>query len=135
MSLYPKIFYVEDDEMSRMVIEILLKDALGLTDVIIFHDSHDFSNRIDEFPFMPDIIFLDIHVKPHDGFEMLDMLRQHPVFSDKPIVALTASVMNEEVDLLKSRGFDGVLAKPINEETFPDQLNRILQGEKIWSVL
>ncbi|MCU0481094.1 MAG: response regulator [Anaerolineae bacterium] len=135
MSHYPKVFYVEDDEMSRIVIEILLKESLGLSDVIVFPDSQDFENKIDEFPFIPDIIFLDIHVKPYDGFQMLDILRQHPVFANKPIVALTASVMNEEVDLLKTSGFDGVLAKPINEATFPDQLNRILQGEKIWSIL
>ncbi len=45
----------------------------------------------------PDVILLDIHVKPYSGFEMLEMLRKMNGFVDVPVVALTASVMNEEV--------------------------------------
>lgn len=127
MSDYPRVLYVEDDALSRMVIQILLHEALGLSHVVIFEDSRDFEARIDEFPFVPDIIMLDIHVKPLNGFQMLNILRQHPVYQNKPIVALTANVMNEEVDQLKVAGFDGVLAKPINQATFPDILHRVLE--------
>ncbi len=134
MSQYPKVFYVEDDPMSRMVLEILLREQMGLLHVVIFADSNNFEDRIDEFPFVPDIIFLDIHLKPLNGFQMLEILREHPVFKSKPIVALTASVMNEEVKQLQESGFDGVLAKPIKEDTFPDILKRLLDGEQIWSV-
>jgi CheY-like chemotaxis protein len=134
MNANPHIFYVEDDPLSRMVIEILLREVLGLSHVVIFEDSREFEDRIDEFPFVPDIIFLDIHVKPLNGFQMLNILRQHPVYQNKPIVALTASVMNEEVDKLRVSGFDGVLAKPISEVTFPDLLNRLLDGENIWNI-
>jgi len=41
--------------------------------------------------------------------------------------------MNEEVELLRTAGFDGVIGKPINHATFPDLLMRILKGEKIWN--
>jgi CheY-like chemotaxis protein len=134
MSQYPKVFYVEDDPMSRMVLEILLREQMGLLHVVIFSDSSNFEDRIDEFPFVPDIILLDIHLKPLNGFQILGILRQHPVYKSKPIVALTASVMNEEVKQLQEAGFDGVLAKPLNEDTFPDTLQRLLDGEQIWSV-
>lgn len=134
MSDYPRILYVEDDPLSRMVIDILLREALGLSHVMIFEDSENFETRIKEFPFVPDIILLDIHVKPINGFQMLSILRHHPVYQNKPIVALTASVMNEEVDKLRESGFDGVLAKPISEVTFPNLLSRLLNGEHIWNI-
>jgi len=84
---------------------------------------------------IPNIIFLDIHVKPYDGFEMLAMLRLDAVFHRTPIVALTASVMNEEVQQLRLMGFDGCLAKPIDLDTFPEILSRLLNGETIWRII
>lgn len=129
----PSIVYVEDDAQSREVMQILLSEVMGLSEVVFFADSTNFIQRIEATS--PDVILLDIHVRPHDGFEMLAMLRQHPRFQDKYIVALTASVMNEEIQQLKNAGFDGVIAKPIDMETFPSLLEQILHGKKIWTVI
>lgn len=129
------ILYVEDDTMSRKVMELLLKGRMKLQNVTIFEDSSDFMTRASNVSPAPDVIFLDIHVDPLDGFEMLSMLRTSDNFRNTPIVAMTASVMNEEVAQLQSSGFDGCIAKPIDKNEFPDLLERILQGEKIWSIL
>jgi CheY-like chemotaxis protein len=134
MNSFPKVLYVEDDALSRMVVEILLREKLYLSHVVIFPDSRDFRVNLDHLPFEPDIILLDIHIKPLDGFQMLHILRGHPVFAQKRIAALTASVMNEEVVRLRDAGFDGVLSKPLDENMFPAQLTRLLNGEKIWSI-
>ncbi|MFN8527145.1 MAG: response regulator [Anaerolineae bacterium] len=135
MKDYPGVVYVEDDELSRMIVDILLREQLGLSRVVIFEDSENFMKRLESLPFIPDVILLDIHVKPINGFQMLSLLRAHPVYSCRLIVALTASVMNEEVELLKHAGFDGVFAKPLNELNFPAVLDRILVGDQIWNVL
>ena len=82
-----------------------------------------------------DVIFLDIHVQPYNGFEMLEQLRRSPRYDDTPIVALTASVMNEEVQQLKVAGFNGCLSKPVDTDTFPDTLQRIVDGEEIWRII
>lgn len=134
MHNYPAILYVEDDPMSRIVIEILLHEVMGLSNVVILEDSTDFEQTINSLSVEPDIILLDIHMKPLSGFEMLHILRHHPVYNTKPIVALTASVMSEEIDQLREAGFNGVLAKPLNEATFPDTLTRLLHGEYIWKI-
>lgn len=135
MSDYPRVLYVEDDPMSRLVIDILLREQVGLHHLAIFEDSQDFIARVETLPFIPDIVLLDIHVKPIDGFEMLELLRNHTTYQSKPIVALTASVMNEDIARLKGAGFNGVLAKPIDSGTFPDTLNRLLKGESIWKIV
>lgn len=129
------ILYVEDDVMSRKVMEMLLKNRMKLQNVTIFADSSDFIERAKHVSPKPDIIFLDIHVDPIDGFEILALLRASDNFRNTPVVAMTASVMNEEVAQLQSAGFDGCIAKPIDKNEFPDLLERILQGERIWSIL
>lgn len=135
MSNYPAILYVEDDPTSRQVMQVMLQMAMGLTNIYIFPDSENFLERVESLNPPPDIIFLDIHVPPYDGFEMLQMLRSHPDFQNTPIVGLTASVMNEEVARLKSAGFDGVIAKPIDQTKFPSTLERFLRGEQVWRVI
>jgi CheY-like chemotaxis protein len=129
------LLYVEDDVQSCEIMQLLIQEILGLPNLVIFEDSADFMERVTQLIPQPDVILLDIHVHPHDGFSMLNMLRNHPDYHQKPIVALTASVMNEEIQQLQDAGFDGIIAKPINMDTFPETLTRIMNGERIWHVL
>ncbi len=131
----PAVLYVDDDAPSRKLMRLLLSGRMKLPHVTIFEDSENFLDRIKALEAKPDVIFLDIHVKPYSGFDMLKTLRDIEWTRGIPIVALTASVMNEEVQTLKSAGFDGCLAKPINLNTFPDAFQRILQGETVWHIV
>ncbi len=127
------ILYVEDDPGSRKVMRLLVS-RLGSPRLTIFNDSYDFLDRVTALHPQPTLFLLDIHVRPYDGFAMLDMLRAHPNFTSTMAVALTASVMNAEVRQLKAAGFDGVLAKPLKFHEFPATLERISTGERIWTV-
>src|SRR5687768_2584523 len=131
--MLPAFLYVEDDALSREIMEMLL-GALGYTELVIFEDSHDFVTRLDKLDIVQNVIFLDIHIKPHDGFEMLKMLRHHPRLGGQKIIALTASVMNEEVIRLQQAGFDGAISKPLDFDEFPSLLEQILNGERIWHI-
>jgi CheY-like chemotaxis protein len=135
MGVDPVVLYVEDDLRSRKLMEFFLTKSMNLSNVTVFEDSAEFEKRLEALTPLPEVIFLDIHVKPFSGFEMLKVIRVNPALSHVPVVALTASVMNEEIQLLRSAGFDGCLAKPIEIETFPECLDRILAGEKVWRIL
>lgn len=126
--------YVEDDPMSRQALSLVLTRVLKAKEVTIFEDSTNFMERVNALETQPDIIFLDIHVPPYNGFEMLKMLRAKPEFEKTPIIALTASVMNEEVTLLRSSGFSGAIGKPVNVANFPKLIQRVLNGETIWHI-
>lgn len=130
----PVILYVEDDFLSREVMHALLIRSMGYRNLTIFEDSTDFMNRLETLDSKPDVIFLDIHMEPVDGFMMLRQIRQNDIFCSTKVVALTASVMNEEVKMLKDAGFNGVIAKPLDADTFPKTLQRILNGEHVWNV-
>ena len=127
--------YVEDDSLSREIMTMLMENAMGVEHLTIFADSTDFLSRVQALDDTPDVVMLDIHVKPYDGFEMLTMLRQQPAYSSTKIIALTASVMNEEIERLRVSGFDGAIAKPLSIGTFPELMKRVLNGETIWHIV
>jgi two-component system, cell cycle response regulator DivK len=125
---------VEDDSSNRLVMKLLVEKTLNVRYYAIFEDSTDFLPRVRSLPVRPNIILLDIHVSPFNGFQMLNMIREDPVYFDTKVVALTASVMNEEVEKLRKSGFDGAIGKPITLSTFPVVIERIMNGESIWQV-
>lgn len=126
--------YVEDDALSREIMQMIMQMGLGVKQLVMFEDSSNFMQRLSNLAETPDVIMLDIHVKPHDGFQMLAMLRADARYQHAKIIALTASVMNEEVDRLRQNGFDGAIAKPLSMQTFPDLLQRVINGESVWHI-
>lgn len=126
--------YVEDDEKSRRVMALLMERVLKVKHVTMFPDSTDFMKNLLAMPSRPDMILLDIQMQPVDGFGVLKLLRAHPDYQTVPVIALTASVMNEEVERLRAEGFTGVIAKPIDPRLFPTLMVRLFNGESIWHI-
>jgi len=126
--------YVEDDASNRKVMQLIMQKAMNVNDLAIFENSNDFMTRVKALPQIPQVALLDIHVRPYDGFTMLEMLRADPDYQNTKTIALTASVTNEEVEKLRTSGFDGAISKPLRVSTFPGLLIRILNGEKIWHI-
>ena len=127
--------YVEDDPLSQEIMRMIMAHGMGVEGLIIFDDSYDFMKRTLSLNPKPEIILLDIHVTPQDGFEMLSLLRANHEFRAAKIIALTASVMNEEVERLRLAGFDGAIAKPLSLHTFPALMQQIIAGEHVWHVV
>jgi CheY-like chemotaxis protein len=127
--------YVEDDPRSRQVMSLIMTKAMGVQHLTIFEDSVDFEAHLKAIDPAPNIILLDVHVQPYDGFAMLDMVRQNPELREVKVIALTASVMNEEVQKLRTRGFDGAIGKPLSVAIFPGLIERIVAGEAVWHVV
>lgn len=135
MKMTEQLFlYVDDDAMSRQVMQLLVEDLLEPTRLISWADSRDFLGRCRGLPRKPDMIFLDIHIKPISGFEMLALLRSEAGLADARVVAVTASVMNEEILRLQQAGFDALISKPLDAAFFPRLLARIQRGEHVWYI-
>jgi len=130
----PILVYVEDDENSILVMKMVVERVMGLPTLHVLQSRADFIQQVKELGVVPDIFLLDIQMKPYDGVELLSMLRDDPQFTKSKVIALTASVTNEEVSLLKSSGFDGAISKPLNIEIFPDLIARIINGDSVWHI-
>lgn len=128
------LLYVEDDPSNRLVMKLLIEKTLGTKNYTIFENSANFMAQLRSLPTRPNIILLDIHIAPFNGFQLLRMIRVDAVYVDTKIIALTASVMNEEVEKLRESGFDGAIGKPIALATFPSVIERLLKGERVWQI-
>jgi len=70
----------------------------------------------------PDLVLMDIALPGIDGVEATATLKTEPSTSQIPVVALTASVMQSDRARFEQAGFAGLIAKPIDVLTFPDQV-------------
>lgn len=78
------------------------------------------------------LILQDLQIPHEDGYTILEQIRVHPRLQATRVVAVTANVMPEDVERTRQAGFDGFLGKPIDRRRFPDQIERILRGERVW---
>jgi len=133
-SKQPVLVYLEDDENSTFVMKMVVERVMKLPALYVLQNRADFVQQVTDLGVFPDIFLLDIQMEPYDGFEILSMLRSDPQFETSKVIAITASVTNEEVALLKEGGFDGAIAKPLNIEIFPELIARIIKGEQVWHI-
>jgi two-component system cell cycle response regulator DivK len=70
----------------------------------------------------PDLVLMDIALPGIDGVEATATLKTEPSTASIPVVALTASVMQSDRARFEQAGFAGLIAKPIDVLTFPDQV-------------
>lgn len=80
-----------------------------------------------------DLILLDL-MPPRQvsGYDVFDALRQLPEFQDVPVVAVTASDPDVEMNKARQKGLNGYISKPINRRLFPQQVKAVLDGEEVW---
>lgn len=67
-----------------------------------------------------DLILMDLHMPEMDGYEAAAIIRQD--YPDLPIVAMTASALNDVKSGVMNAGFSSYIAKPIE----PDELYRLI---------
>ena len=79
---------------------------------------------------MPALILMDIQLPGISGIEALKILRADPKTAAIPIVAVTASVMQQDRKLITEAGFDGYVSKPINIKEFLDAVRAALGESK-----
>ena len=67
---------------------------------------------------MPDLVLMDIQLPGMNGIDALKALRAEPSTARIPVIALTASVMQQDRQEIMSAGFDAFIEKPINLREF-----------------
>ena len=71
----------------------------------------------------PDLILMDLRMPVMDGYQTTDQIK---LFSQIPVIALTASVMKDEFERAKNSNFDGYLRKPVLRSVLFKELTRFL---------
>ncbi|RLD07642.1 MAG: response regulator [Chloroflexi bacterium] len=81
-----------------------------------------------------DLVLMDIRLPYEDGYGALKKIRNSERLKDTTIVAVTAEASSEQIKKARAAGFDGFLGKPLDPDRFPEQIQRILEGEEVWEL-
>lgn len=77
----------------------------------------------------PDLIVCDTQMPKRDGFDVARELKQDPGLRSIPLVAVTAAAMVGDRERVLAAGFDGYISKPIDPESFAQQVAAFLAPE------
>ncbi|HJU22165.1 MAG TPA: response regulator [Casimicrobiaceae bacterium] len=76
---------------------------------------------------LPNLVLMDIHLPGINGIEALRRLRADATTAAIPVIAVTASVMQQDRKLITDAGFDGYVGKPIALREFLDAVRFALE--------
>jgi len=79
---------------------------------------------------LPDLILMDIQLPGMNGIDALKALRADPATAAIPVIAITASVMQQDQQEIVRAGFNGFIEKPINLRIFLDTVQKATQKGK-----
>lgn len=119
----PKILYIEDTAAARILVSRVLASEYQ---VIEAEEPLEGINVAIQAK--PDLILLDINLPHLSGVEVATRL--HTLLPGTPLVALTADVSVTSRERALAAGCYGYLTKPIDIETFPDQIAEFLGGKR-----
>ena len=120
----PRIAVVEDNADNRLLIDAILGDAYVLDEYATG------THALEAMPTRrPDLVLLDVSLPGMDGLVVLSRMRADTALRDVPVVAVTAHAMAGDRDRYLASGFDGYVAKPIEDDrVLIDTVERLLSG-------
>jgi len=117
-----KILYIEDNEQNLYLVTFILEkhgyEVCAATDG---QEGIDLAAGV-----KPDLILLDIQLPRMDGYAVARQLRANPDLAAIPIVAVTSYAMAGDRDKALDAGCSGYIEKPINPDTFMQQVEHHL---------
>jgi PAS domain S-box-containing protein len=118
-----KILVAEDLPENQALIKIYLKKLQGSVDVA--NDGEEVLRMVEAKDY--DLILMDIMMPRMDGLEATRRLRAGGF--EKPIIALTAHALKEEIAKTIDAGCDGHLVKPIKKEDLYELIRKQTQDK------
>jgi len=76
----------------------------------------------------PDVILLDVMMPGMDGPTTYTKIRELPGGSDLPVILITAKVQQHELEKYTKLGVAGVIMKPFDPMTLPQQVVSLLDS-------
>jgi two-component system, cell cycle response regulator DivK len=119
------ILIVEDNEKNmKLVRDVLQVKGYATLEAVTAEDGIKLA-----IEHKPDLILMDIHLPGMNGIEALGVLRADPTTASIPVIAVTASVMQQDRKLITDAGFDAYVGKPINLKEFLDAVRGMLEAK------
>lgn len=120
-----KVLLVDDEEDIRKIGRLSL-EAVGKFETLVAASAAEgiALARLER----PDLILMDMMMPGMDGLAALAELRHTPELAAIPVLFMTAKVQRSEIEHYLSVGAIGVIQKPFDPMTLPDEIRRIMDA-------
>lgn len=119
----PLVLVVEDNPDNMISVKALLNDDYTVIEATDGNHGIEMAKK-----YVPNLVLMDISLPGIDGIESFKAIRQSPLLQHIPIIALTASAMTHDREIILSYGFDAFIPKPIIKEQFFEVIREVLYG-------
>jgi CheY-like chemotaxis protein len=117
----PTILVADDDEDDRILVSDALREAGFLNPLRFVRNGEELMNHLHrrgEYASLPltpypGLLLLDLNMPRKDGREALKEIKRDPQLRSIPVVVLTTSYTQEDVDLVYSLGGNSFVSKPV----------------------
>ncbi|MBX2834991.1 MAG: response regulator [Micavibrio sp.] len=122
-----KILIIESEDQ----IADLLEDVLAISETRQIYKARTPQHALVMYAAIkPDLILLDMHVKPEDGVELAQKIREKNNPFNTPIILMSNESLNEDVERMKSAGIDDLLVKPFSYDDLSARINYVMKKVK-----
>ena len=124
MSMIEKVLIVDDEDHIRRIAELSVKNVGKWQPVTASSGPEALELAAAE---QPQVVLLDVMMPGMDGPTTHAHLQQESATAHIPVIFLTAKVQSHEVERYLGLGAAGVIAKPFDPITLPDEIRKILE--------
>ena len=122
-----RILLVEDDPMTRRVLEVILKS--GNYVVTKASDATDAMNTVRSGEFV-DLVLLDVMIPGMNGLEFCRRLKSQPQTRETPVVLCTSRADEKIVTLARQYGAADFIVKPYTGSVVLEKVDKLLGVER-----
>jgi two-component system, cell cycle response regulator DivK len=124
------VLIIEDNEKNlKLVRDILQVKGYSTLEAMTAEDGIHLANE-----HLPDLVLMDIQLPGMNGIDALRVLRSNAATAKIPVIAVTASVMQQDRKLITDAGFDAYVGKPISLKEFVEAVRHALERKPAGTV-
>jgi len=120
----PIVLVVEDNVDNMITVKAILGNNYTVIEAVDGVEGVEMAKK-----HKPHLILMDIALPQMDGVTAFKIIRSDINTRSIPVIALTASAMINDREVVLAHGFDAYLVKPIDETLFFKTINEVLYGK------
>lgn len=117
-----KILLAEDNKINQMIANKILTELGAIVSVV--ENGEEAIENASNYHF--DVILMDIQMPKVDGIKATQQIRQHANGRSIPIIAMTANVLQSDVDFYRQSGLDDHISKPFETKDLIAKISKQL---------
>lgn len=123
-NLNSTIFIVEDDDQIAYLLDFMLSRE-GYQVVAAIHGAEAQQMILDIEP--PALVLLDVMLPFVDGYELMQLIRQHPAWQQVPVIMLSAKSQEQDIVHALEFGANDYIVKPFQPLELLARVKRYLK--------